>query len=224
MHLSGPSHPHVAFLRLCFFSWKKVFSLLHSMISQFHYPELIQAFQCIPYVNYSFLSLFLLMSFLQYSEMILWILSLSILLVPFGGCCTFIIHKKTSQCCMSLWYQCITVLILEKVSSHQKLIEHPVFVLLQSCSASPINHFSQSLGKMVCVHLDLLVTRKFCIKEHHFHILSHLFLFCYCENCLQYIKHKLKENRHHWVLCYIEIIKVNLSVSEQRAFGWSWLL
>jgi len=67
---------------LFFFSWKKVFSLLHSMISQFHYPELIQAFQCIPYVNYSFLSLFLLMSFLQYSEMILWILSLSILLVP----------------------------------------------------------------------------------------------------------------------------------------------
>ena len=141
MHLSGPSHPHVAFLRLCFFSWKKVFSLLHSMISQFHYPELIQAFQCIPYVNYSFLSLFLLMSFLQYSEMILWILSLSILLVPFGGCCTFIIHKKTSQCCMSLWY-------LRTSTISWKLIEHPVFSYilndidgLQSYSASPINLF-----------------------------------------------------------------------------------
>ena len=181
MHLSGPSYCN---LKTLFFFLKKGVCTSAQMISQFHYPELIQAFQCIPYVNYSFLSLFLLMSFLQYSEMILWILSLSILLVPFGGCCTFIIHKKTSQCCMSLWYQCITVLILEKVSSHQKLIEHPVFVLLQSCSASPINHFSQSLGKMVCVHLDLLVTRKFCIKEHHFHILSPLFLFCYCENCL----------------------------------------
>lgn len=40
------------------------------------------------------------------------------------------------------------------------------------------------------------------------------------ENWLQYSKERVKEKAHHRVLlCYIETIKMNLSVSGQRDFG-----